>query len=104
MSHTEWIALQVIKGLLFIGITLAIYAAFVVVGYLMDALWERQHPPNTMYQRFFVTLFGFLSGAYIAVLTITFLSDLAWFRALGEIPVALQHSVVFELMQRMRGS
>jgi hypothetical protein len=101
LNHTQWIALNVIKGILFVAMTLSIYLVFLTVSYLVDALWDQRHPFDSQTDGLVSSLFGFGCGLYIVVLTNMLLVDLAWFKEVPGIGHVLNESVLFHVTAKL---
>jgi hypothetical protein len=97
LSETQWIALNVVKGILFVAMTVSIFLAFLTVSYLVDALWDRRHSSDPLTNPTVSSLVGLGCGLYIVVLTNLLLVDLAWLKGIPAMRHALDDSVLFRL-------
>jgi hypothetical protein len=101
LSQTQWIALNVIKGILFVSMTLAIFVLFLTISYLVDALWDRRHLFDAEATGPLSSLVGFGCGLYIIVLTNLLLVDLAWLKGVPGIGHVLNDSVLFHVTAKL---
>jgi hypothetical protein len=98
MDQTQWVALHIIQGILFVGITTAIFLAFVITGYLSDVLWDGPSTLDSEKSRISTALMGAGCGLYVSLLTCFLFINLAWFKGLPLLSSMLQSSMIVNLL------
>jgi len=94
LGHSHWLAYYVIQGIMVVAMTAAVFSAFLIVGYLVDALWDR--PPASLHRSatLWSLVLGLASGSYGALLTSQLVVYLAWIRNLHGLAVLLRSSAI----------
>jgi hypothetical protein len=98
IDQLQWVAFHIIQGILFAAITAAIFLAFVITGYLSEALWDGPSTLDREKNGIFTTLMGTGCGLYVCLMTCLLFINLAWLKELPLLSGMLQHSVVVKLL------
>lgn len=105
ISH-QWMAWALLHSMLLVGLTVAVFALFLLMASLSAALWD--HPSSGRQARRTVlsTTLAVGCGAYATVLVGLTIVDVSWLHALSALPGLLQQSMgvagISHLMQWMR--
>jgi hypothetical protein len=100
MKHTQWIAYQVMRGMMYVSISAAVFLLFVAIIYLSAAVWDRPFPHLFRFDSHMATVASAVSGTYVAVLSAVFLANLAWINTFGVIGDAVHHSLTISWIGR----
>ncbi|MCF8565697.1 hypothetical protein LLE49_13310 [Alicyclobacillus tolerans] len=92
-SHVQWITVHIVRTLVFLFITAAVFVLFHVVSKLTDALWDRPERQFGKTPAIFSPLLAIASGAYLVVLTGVFIGNLAWLQDFSGLSAPAAHSL-----------
>jgi hypothetical protein len=92
-QHSQWIAMHLVRTFFFLTITVAVFALFVVIDYLSDALWDRPLFVQRIHHTVLLTSLALGCGIYVAWLTVILFTNLAWLQNFSVITSELTHSI-----------
>lgn len=89
----QWVAYSVLHTAILLLISFAVFWLFVLVVWLVDALWDLQrNPKNGSSFRLVSTAAGLLTGLLVSALTAYGIAHAAWLKALSDLSGAGVHS------------
>jgi len=89
-----WIATHVVRVLLQVSITIAIFILFVVIAKLSDALWDRESLLPSNLNRIMTVFISLGTATYVIVLSVLFTTSLAWIRQFPLLSKSISQSIV----------